>query len=500
MHVDKEKEIKKLGLKQGAIKILINSIYGAFGNKWFYFYNVDIAQSITLQGQDMIKFSNRAIDFYFTEKWHLDTELHKLIGVDKYKINKVNDIAAIYTDTDSSYIQFGSAIDSIEHDFTDEEAVRLCILMDEHRFEGYFNDAFEKYGKLFNTENRQTFKLESISDKGFWIMKKNYAIRPVYEPNPKKEVFPLNDRPMMIKGLEPIKSSYPEWARTKLRGYTEYLLNFGDTLSLEDDLIPMIKKDRVEFEDLTPDDVAQNFSVRVYNKHVESEHRGLLLKGATAYSKAVMHHNHLILKNDLESTYPRIREGNKVRYYKCKPNASGVDAFAFNPGDYPTEVAPEMDKRAQFFILIVEPINRILGAIGVPKLDNTLKRAVEFKTSESKVPLTDAQLYPYHVINSETLEHCEVDKKFWKIIGNPDADVPDSLFDEYLETISRYGLNTIIIINKNLVPYKKRIAKKLGLDHILEEIEEAKQAEKNAKAAKKKAAKEAKEAAKQLKG
>lgn len=494
--MDKDKEIKKLGLKQGAIKILINSIYGAFGNKWFYFYNVDIAQSITLQGQDMIKFSNRAIDFYFTEKWHLDTELHKLIGVDQYKINKVNDIAAIYTDTDSSYIQFGSAIDSIEHDFTDEEAIRLCILMDEHRFEGYFNDAFERYGKLFNTENRQTFKLESISDKGFWIMKKNYAIRPVYEPNPKKEVFPLNDRPMMIKGLEPIKSSYPEWARTKLRGYTEYLLNFGNTLSLEDDLIPMIKKDQVEFLTKSPDEVSQNFSVRVYNKHVESEHRGKLLKGATVYSKAVMHHNHLILKNDIESTYPRIREGNKVRFYKCTPNADGLDGFAYNPGDYPSEIAPPMNMDAQFFILIVEPINRILGAIGLPKLDNKVKRAVEFKSSKTEKPLTHEQLYPFHAIDSVTLEHCEVDEKFWKIIGNPEATVPDEIFDEYLETISKYGLNTIIMINKNLDAYKKRMAKKLGLDHILKEIEEAKEAEKANKAAKREANKAAKLAAK----
>ena len=74
--ITNSKQIKKLDLKQNAIKILINSIYGAFGNKWFYFYNLNIAQSITLQGQDVIKFSIKAINFYFRERWHLDTELH----------------------------------------------------------------------------------------------------------------------------------------------------------------------------------------------------------------------------------------------------------------------------------------------------------------------------------------------------------------------------------------------------------------------------------------
>jgi len=67
MQIDKAKEIKQLGLRQGAIKILINSVYGAFGNQYFYFFNIDIAQSITLQGQDMIKFANKAINFYFKE-------------------------------------------------------------------------------------------------------------------------------------------------------------------------------------------------------------------------------------------------------------------------------------------------------------------------------------------------------------------------------------------------------------------------------------------------
>lgn len=98
---DKSKQIKKLDLKQNAIKILINSIYGAFGNKWFYFYNPDIAQSITLQGQDLIKFSIKAVNHYFLEKWHLDTELHKMLGLDQYTIRKIDEEAAIYTDTDS---------------------------------------------------------------------------------------------------------------------------------------------------------------------------------------------------------------------------------------------------------------------------------------------------------------------------------------------------------------------------------------------------------------
>ena len=31
-----------------AVKVTLNSIYGAFGNQWFHLFHIDIAESITL--------------------------------------------------------------------------------------------------------------------------------------------------------------------------------------------------------------------------------------------------------------------------------------------------------------------------------------------------------------------------------------------------------------------------------------------------------------------
>jgi DNA polymerase elongation subunit (family B) len=464
---DLNKKIKSLSLKQGAIKILINSIYGAFGNKWFYFYNPDIAQSITLQGQDMIKFANKAIDFYFKNKWHEDQELHEKLGISDHKINKIPDdeIIAVYTDTDSTYVNFGPALYSIEGlNLSQDDMVRLVVALDEHRIAGFYDTAFEKWSKLFNTDNRQTFKLENISTEGFWIKKKNYALRVVYEPNPKKELFEGDDRFLLIKGLEPIKSSYPEWARNHQTKFIDFLLKRGKDVSLEEELIPMIEKVREEFDQLSPDEIAQNFNIRQYDKYVQSEERGTLKKGATTYPKAVLHHNHLLIKNKLEGRYPKIRQGNKIKLIYCKPGDLDIDVFAYDPGSYPEEFAPELDKVQHFFILIVEPINRILGAMGLNKINQHLKREVEFKTTRSKKPLTREQLYPLYVVDSSTLEYEEVPEKFWEVIGNPDQDPPEEDFDEYLAVITRYGLNSVVVINKNLKSYRKRIAKKLDVE------------------------------------
>ena len=179
-----EHQIKSLDLKQNAIKILINSFYGAFGNRYFYFHNNDIAQSITLQGQDLIKFSIRAINHYFINKWHLDTELHEKLGIAGKTITPITKEAAIYTDTDSVYVCFDYAIRSIEGlTLSNKESLEFCLSINRNRLKDYFEQAFEKYSSHFNTTNSQNFELENLSKSGIWLAKKKYILKVSYKDN-----------------------------------------------------------------------------------------------------------------------------------------------------------------------------------------------------------------------------------------------------------------------------------------------------------------------------
>lgn len=472
---DKSKHIKKLDLKQNAIKILINSIYGAFGNKWFYFYNPDIAQSITLQGQDLIKFSIKAVNHYFLEKWHLDTELHKQLGIDGYTINKIEEEAAIYTDTDSIYVQFDSALDSIiGAEFTKDEALNICINIDRYRLSSYFDACFEKYGKVFNTKNRLKFKLENLSETGIWLKKKNYAIRVAYEPNPNYELEPQEKRYLIIKGLEPVKGSYPIWARDRLTELTSFIMDRGKRLDIEKDIIPRLLDLKSEAVSMHPDELAFNFNIRIYNKYVASEERLELKKGISIFPRAAAIYNHILIKTGLTEKYRKIREKDKIKFYYCNPeqNEGGHDVFAYSPGTYPDEIALLMDIDAQFFSLIVEPVNRLLTAMKMSSLDINLKRAVDVVTVKSKKQLTYDQLYPLYIVDQETLEYVEVPEKFWTLIGNPDANVPEEDFQEYLGVITRYGLNTTIVPKPELEKYLKRMTKKREKNEPVQELEE----------------------------
>ena len=61
-----------------AVKLTLNSIYGAFGNKWFHFFNIDIAESITKQGKNAILYSETILNKYVNEFWHKDKAVHDL--------------------------------------------------------------------------------------------------------------------------------------------------------------------------------------------------------------------------------------------------------------------------------------------------------------------------------------------------------------------------------------------------------------------------------------
>lgn len=87
--------------EEQAIKLTMNSVYGAIGNNFFVCFNPEVAEAVTLQGQDLIKYSEMIIHKYFHDFWHLDKELHEKLGLTSVK--KVVKPLVIYGDTDSVF-------------------------------------------------------------------------------------------------------------------------------------------------------------------------------------------------------------------------------------------------------------------------------------------------------------------------------------------------------------------------------------------------------------
>ena len=132
-----EEEIQKLnnlkeeyhGLEQ-SLKVFINSVYGATGSAYFECYNVNVAEAVTLQGQDVAKYASRAIDEYFFEFWHKDKKLHEALGITH--ANKITEkTLTIYMDTDSCYVTFDPVLKSCDYK---ESKVDFILKIKELRF------------------------------------------------------------------------------------------------------------------------------------------------------------------------------------------------------------------------------------------------------------------------------------------------------------------------------------------------------------------------------
>lgn len=86
--------LKNLGdfyeTKQLALKKFINSVYGATASRYFIAHNTAVAESITLQGQDLNHYSENSVNAYFSGIFQNDTELHKKLGIKTEDAKKVS--------------------------------------------------------------------------------------------------------------------------------------------------------------------------------------------------------------------------------------------------------------------------------------------------------------------------------------------------------------------------------------------------------------------------
>jgi len=154
-----QKEASKFYNYEQAVKLMLNSIYGAFGNPYFYFFNVDIAETITLQGKDAILYTEKLLNKYFKEFWHKDIPAHNEMGITV--TGKIENPVGIYIDTDSVYVKFDEVIKKSEGWQGDEKEFILKLY--KVRLNDYLEKILQKYADDNNAENFLSFELESIA-------------------------------------------------------------------------------------------------------------------------------------------------------------------------------------------------------------------------------------------------------------------------------------------------------------------------------------------------
>ena len=373
--VDHYKQLSaKYTAYEQAVKLTLNSIYGAFGNKWFHFFNIDIAESITKQGKSAILYSESILNKYVQEFWHKDTAVHEQFNI-KVK-GKIEKPAVIYIDTDSCYVQFQDVYESI---IWEDESKKMSI--DEFilalygfRLNEYIIKCMEMYAEKRNTDNFLMFELETIAYNGIWMSKKKYIQNIAWDDKLEK-----TDRHAPLKkiktiGYDTIQSSTPAFVRGKLVEALKIIFKSGKTPDAEElqQLVQFMKQVRKEFQLVDIDEISFNRRTNNIEKYIVDDQIEFQVGlKCPANVKAAGYYNYLLNMNaKFKTKYKVIGNGEKLKIYNCKSPISEV--YAYLPSEHPYEFAPEIDYDIQFQKAMIDPLNRVLTAIGLQTLDTNL--------------------------------------------------------------------------------------------------------------------------------
>lgn len=355
------KDIKEeyFNLEQ-SIKIFINSIYGGCASPYFVGFNVYVAEAVTLQGQDLIKFTNICLDNYFLKQWHLDTELHKLLGLTY--VNPIKEKSLIvYNDTDSTYMTFKPVIDSCDWKSCSDNETNFILKLKEHRINEYLKLCFEKYAEERNTKNLQVLELEKISYSALMIAKKKYILNLAW-----KDPGVHFEKGSKIKpvGIEIIQGSTPKFARKALNELLRLLFEKGKTLEYKE-IIKKLKDYKQQFQLQDPNDISLTKSIGDYEKYILEDKKELRLGDKCPINvRAAGIYNHMLLNSKFKTKYNLIRTSDKLKYYYAKGKNSSDSVFGFIPGNFPIEFAFPIDYDTQFSKTIIEPFNRYISPLG----------------------------------------------------------------------------------------------------------------------------------------
>ena len=307
-------EVERLNTKQMVIKILVNSCYGYMGNKQAPIGDDDIASSVTLTGQAIIKQAGKLLQDYLTTKYNV---------TDKNTLEQ----SWVYSDTDSCYFSLDCIKDRVpikkESDINPEF---YNVVQD---IEDHLNNNITSWAEktLLTKDSRFVFKRECIADVGLFLQKKRYVMHILDDEGIKVDKFKYT-------GVEVVRTSMPNAVKPYAKKIIETML-----LTQSHHLTNNLLKETYEvFKTLPIEDIAFVMGVKGYEKYATKCKEFSIAKGTPVHVKAAYLHNFINKKLGVDKKYEEISSGDKIRfYYTLQPNKYGIDVVGFKynrPDEY----------------------------------------------------------------------------------------------------------------------------------------------------------------------
>ena len=335
-----ENKMTILENQQMSIKILMNSLYGALGNKHFRYFNNQVAEAITTSGQLSIRWAENAIN----------KEMNTALETDDKDY-------VIAIDTDSLYVNMNEMVKK----FNPKDPVKFLDKICREHFEGVLEKSYAVLAKKLDVmENRMEMSREVIANRGVWIAKKRYILN-VHN----NEGVQYAEPKMKMMGVDAVRSSTPQVCRDKFKKIFKVIIDEGEIATQR--FIADFKK---EWKQLPPESVSFPRGCNISKKKdgvpfTWADKKTIYKKACPIHVRGALLYNHYIKQAGLEQKYEIIQNGEKIKFVYLKtPNSIKENVIAY-ANDLPKELDLHrfIDYNKQYEKAFVDPIKHLLDAL-----------------------------------------------------------------------------------------------------------------------------------------
>lgn len=332
--------VSRLNALQLALKILANGGYGAIANRYFRYFDIDIAEGITMTGQAVIQFI----------AFHLSAKMDELLGTEGVDY-------VIGSDTDSCMTSIEGFMDGyIAACGMPEDYNELIDVADQfvqvNLEDGVLVPRFaELAAMLGSAKSTLSMKREAIADRGLFRAKKHYVLQ-VWDNEGVRYAKP----DMKMVGIETARTTTPKMCKGFIEEALKIILN-----GTEQELVSAYKGWKKEFLEASPEAIAFPRGVSEINKWVEG---GRAIKGTPVQAKAAIAYNDALKRAGLVES-ETIREGNKLKFLYLRPhNPTGYNVIGLID-KLPTEFGLDqwIDRNLQLEKALLTPIESFTGLV-----------------------------------------------------------------------------------------------------------------------------------------